>query len=122
MKQSVNKYDFSQAFDNMNRGDNFTMQGRDALFEYLEELEQDTGEEIELDVIALCCDYSEHESLIEWAKDYFTTDQLIETFSEWYDAEGDHFEEAECEESIREYITDRGQLIEFNGGIIVSSF
>ena len=29
-----------------------------SLFDYLEDLEQDCGEELELDVIALCCDYS----------------------------------------------------------------
>jgi hypothetical protein len=31
-------------------------------------------------------------------------------------------DEDELDEKIREYINDRGQLIEFDGGIIVSSF
>lgn len=50
---------FRDAFTNMNRADNFTHQGLGALFDYLEQYEDDTGESIELDVIALCCDYSE---------------------------------------------------------------
>lgn len=59
MKQTVNNSDFHQAFRNYGRQDQFSVAGRDALFEYLERYEQDTGTELELDVIALCCDYSE---------------------------------------------------------------
>ena len=29
------------------------------MFDYLEAYEMDTGEEIELDVVSICCDYSE---------------------------------------------------------------
>jgi len=70
MKQTISKYDFEQAFKNMGRGDNFSYTGLNALFEYLEQYEEDTGEEIELDVIALCCEYSEFESLEELKQSY----------------------------------------------------
>lgn len=50
---------FCDAFRNMNSNENFTAEGKRALFNYLEQLEEDTEENIELDVIALCCDYSE---------------------------------------------------------------
>ena len=60
MKQSVNKYDFHNAFETMGRATQFSYDGREALFDYLEQLEEDCGQEIELDVIALCCDYSEN--------------------------------------------------------------
>ena len=59
MYQSVNFYDFERAFVQMDRGNNFSYQGLKALFDYLEELEESIGEHIELDVIAICCDYSE---------------------------------------------------------------
>jgi hypothetical protein len=59
MKQTINKYDFHRAFETMGRSNQFSYEGRQCLFEYLEQLEEDLGEEIELDVIALCCDYSE---------------------------------------------------------------
>ena len=70
MKQSVNSYQFEQAFKNMNRDSNFSYEGKKALFDYLEQYEQDCGTEIELDVIALCCEYSEYANLAEFQKDY----------------------------------------------------
>lgn len=50
---------FQDAFHNMDRKDNFSYNGLRTLYDYLEQLEEDTGETIELDVIALCCEYSE---------------------------------------------------------------
>ncbi len=88
---------------------NWSRAGARALAEYLEEIEESTGEEIEFDVVAIRCDFSEYQSLAKWADEYgFNIDE-------------DEDEEA-AEESIREYIQDRGQLVEFTGGIIVSSF
>lgn len=85
---------------------------------YLEELEENSGEEMELDVVAIRCDYTEHASLLEWAEGYF--------------GGGDNWREdaaldqtttdEEDEQILRHYIEDNGTLIEFDGGIIVSSF
>jgi hypothetical protein len=97
----------------------FSRSGSYALVEYLDQLEEGTGEEIEFDSVAIRCDYAEHDSLQEWAGDYFGT-----SLSEWKDsvgADGDEDDDA-LDEKIREYIQDHGQLIEFCGGIIVSSF
>ena len=58
MKQAINFGQFVTAFRNL-RPDNFSYDALRLLFEYFEGLEQDTGEEIELDVIAICCDYTE---------------------------------------------------------------
>ena len=58
MKQTINQYEFRNAFQNI-RPDNFSYEGLEILFNGLEQYEVDTGEEVELDVIALCCDYSE---------------------------------------------------------------
>tara|TARA_R110000803_G_scaffold70237_1_gene133019 strand:- start:365 stop:661 length:297 start_codon:yes stop_codon:yes gene_type:complete len=62
MKQSVNFTDFTKAFYDHDRGTQFTYDGLRALFGYLEDLEDDIGE-MELDVISLCCDYTEYEGL-----------------------------------------------------------
>jgi hypothetical protein len=59
MKQTVNLYQFRDAFQRMDRGDAFSYEGLEILFKGLEEYEEDTNEEMELDVIALCCDFSE---------------------------------------------------------------
>ena len=73
MKQSVNDCDFIDAFRNYFGGQyktNFSYEGLKALFEWFEEYENDTGEEMELDVIAICCDFTEYESLKEYNEDY----------------------------------------------------
>ena len=58
MKTSVNLYSFRDAFQRI-RPENFSYEGLECLYDYLTEIEDGTGEEFELDVIALCCDYSE---------------------------------------------------------------
>lgn len=58
MKQTINLHDFRSAFQKI-RPDNFSYSGLEVLFDYLEECERDTGEDYELDVIALCGDFSE---------------------------------------------------------------
>jgi hypothetical protein len=58
MKKTVSVYDFRDAFQQI-RPNNFSYEGLTILFDYFEQLEEDCGQEIELDVIAICCDYSE---------------------------------------------------------------
>ena len=69
MKQSVSITDFVNAFEKL-RPDNFSYEGLEALYNYIENLEQDEGEEFELDVIALCCSYSEYKDLEEYKQNY----------------------------------------------------
>ena len=69
MITTVSRYDFEDAFRKI-RPDNFTYEGLKALFNHFEELEQDSGEQIELDVIAICCDYSEYAGLAEFQENY----------------------------------------------------
>ena len=69
MKTTINFYDFRAAFRKCDRMENFSYEGQQALFDYIEQIEEDTGEEIELDVIALCCDFSEA-TWEEIARDY----------------------------------------------------
>jgi hypothetical protein len=105
----------------------FSYHGALALVEVLEQNEQDSGEEIEMDHIAIRCDYSEYESLQKWGEDYSGGwNKLCEKFGEDYfgpleDESPEEYAER-FDDAIREYINDRGILIEFDGGIIVSSF
>ena len=62
MHQTVNFTDFHNAFKQL-RPNNFSYEGLQALFEYCEDYERDTGEPQELDVIALCCDVTEDKPL-----------------------------------------------------------
>jgi hypothetical protein len=70
MKQTVNFSHFCDAFTAAGRGDQFSYDGLQALYDYITDLEDETGEEYELDVIALCGDFSEYENLAEFAADY----------------------------------------------------
>jgi len=70
MKTTVSSYDFEQAFRTAGRENSFSYAGRNALFNYMEDYEEDTGEEIELDVIALCCEYTEYVDVQEFAAAY----------------------------------------------------
>ena len=69
MKENIGFCRFCDRFDSMDRKDQFTYAGKQALFDYLEQLEEETGQEIELDVIAFCCEYSEYESIEEVQKE-----------------------------------------------------
>ena len=102
MKTSVCCHDFIDAFHRVDRAKQFSRAGLIALFDYLEDYEADTGEEIELDVIALCCDYTEYDSALECA---------IE-----------HGYEAEDEADALEWLQDRAHVIEHANGVIVSNF
>jgi hypothetical protein len=59
MFQRITLSDFIDAFRAHGRESQFSYEAKEALFNYLEQLEEDTGEPIELDVIALCCEYQE---------------------------------------------------------------
>ena len=50
---------FRDEFRACGRADNFSYEALGLLFDYLEAYEMDTGEEIELDVVSICCDYTE---------------------------------------------------------------
>lgn len=70
MKKTINRHFFITAFDLAGRADQFSRDARDSLYDYYSDLEADTGSEIELDVIAICCDWTEYASAVEAAEVY----------------------------------------------------
>ena len=57
-----------------------------ALYEYYEQLSEDIGEDIELDTVAIRCDFSEYDTCLEYANEFndfeadaATTDDEVET-------------------------------------------
>jgi len=97
MRKTISESGFRNAFTDYGREDNFSHAGLRALYNYLIELEEDCDMNIELDVIALCCEYSEYEDLEEIQANY----NDIETLEE---------------------LRDRTQVIEFDGGVIIQDF
>jgi len=78
MKQTINQNDFIEGFRQAGREDQFSYDGKIALFNYLEELEDSCDMIIEFDVIALCCDYTEYEDLEEYNNNYNNEAETME--------------------------------------------
>ena len=66
----VSKSEFRDEFTKMNRENQFSYKGLNALYDYIEEYYQEADKPYELDVIELCCDFTEYDSLEEFNKDY----------------------------------------------------
>ena len=79
------------------------------LFDYFEEYEKDTGEELELDVIAICCDFSED-----------SVANIIENYGvDISECDG----EDEIKQAVIEYLFDEtGYLGETSTGLVYQQF
>ena len=71
---------FSQFCDNWpeSRKNQFSYDGLKSLYDYLIQYEEDTGKELDLDVIALCCDYTEYKNFQELKSNYLDVKTLEE--------------------------------------------
>ena len=85
MKQTITHVgQFRDAFRTMGRHDQFSYEGMELLFDYLEECDPD----YELDVIELCCEYAES-----------TPDEIVESYGIEYDED-----EPEASEAATAYL------------------
>jgi hypothetical protein len=93
---------------------NWSHSGARALVEYLEQMEEDTGEEIEFDAVAIRCDWSEFESALQAALEcgFEPNPNLGEEAQSEEDKEADALA----------WLQDHTQVIEFDGGVIIASF
>jgi hypothetical protein len=103
MKTTVYFSEFCDYFRKI-RPDNFSYQGLRVLFDYLEEIDNSCGEDSELDVIGLCCDFAES----DWqtiARDYDTLSDCREKFE------------------VLDFLADQGALIgETDSSIVYRQF
>ena len=103
MIKTITEWDFVNSFDQVNRATNFSVAGRKALFEMLEEIVAN----MELDPIAICCDFTEYGSLEEWKQDYC------------YEAE----DEEDDDDYALDYLRDQTLVLELsNGGLVIQSY
>ena len=103
MIQTINVSDFRDAFRSAGRAEQFSYQGLGALFDYMEELDPD----FDLDVIALCCDYSE---------------DSVQDIAEAYglDLTGDDDEDTD---TVRAHLEENTSIVaEFNGCFLYAQF
>lgn len=102
MKTTVTSYQFVEAFKHAGRESQFSRAALFALFEYLEEYENSTGEEIELDPIGICCEWAEFSSAREAAEEYGF--------------------EAEDDDEAEKWLGRKTTVVQFDGGLVVQQF
>jgi hypothetical protein len=99
MKRTIDLHDFINEFRAFD-GRYEQLGGREGLrllFQYLEEREVDSGEDMELDVIALCCDYC-CQSLEQTAQDH--------------ELDLRDMTEDECMDAVMDYLMDHTVVID----------
>jgi hypothetical protein len=113
MKTTVSIYDFRRAFEEC-RPNNFSYEALGLLFAYFEELEEGMGEEVELDVIAICCDYTE-DTWQNIARNY--------SIDLRDDDDDDTLSDNEKAEIVRDYLNDNTALVgETADGFVYACF
>ena len=93
MKTTVYLNEFRDYFNKI-RPNNFSYEGLGILYDYLLEYEDSTGEEIDLDVIELCCDYSED-----------SLSNIVDSYSIDLEGEDDH------EQAVKDYLENETTLV-----------
>lgn len=93
MIQTISLYDFIESFRKMGRGNQFTHAALDLIFDYITEYEDSTGEQQELDVIGICCEWEES-----------TPEEIIEQYDTDIDTEGKSEEEIAA--AVYEWLND----------------
>jgi len=102
MKTIITSHSFIESFRLCGRQDQFTRPALEALFQYLEQVEEDTDTEITLDPIAICCEWAEYSSIMEAAND-----------------NGFRGVAGDSEAHALDYLHEHTQVIKFDGGIVV---
>lgn len=102
-----------QIVDALRRDENagWSYEGAKALADYMENLAEDLGEPIELDVVAWRCDFSEYETLGMIADEYDDMPQA-----------DDYDDPDEWEEAALSWLQDRTTVLDFEGGYIIQAF
>jgi hypothetical protein len=71
MKMTITKDIFINEFKTSEeRKNNFSYEALEAIYNYLTEIEEATGNEVEFDIIAVCCVFTEFETEAELLKCY----------------------------------------------------
>jgi hypothetical protein len=97
MIQTISVYDFRDAFKRYGRGDQFSYEGLELIFDYVEEYEQSAGEQVEFDVIGICCEWNEQE-----LNDVFNTYPI--------ECKSENPTEDEIKHAVLEYLHDETQV------------
>ena len=85
MKEYVNEHTFRDRFMRSdNYKNNFSYEGLHALFQYIEQYEDDCGEEFEFDMVGICCDYSEYKDIQDFNQQYGNLSEMYSHIKDGY--------------------------------------
>lgn len=96
----------------IDRGHNFGYNGWRAIGEYLEELSDGIGEDVEVDIVGICCDYSMAESTSDWWKEYGVYSDIDS--DEWEEKDED-----EKLEAIQDYLQENTSVVICEENLII---
>ena len=57
--QTLGQGDFVQMFKESSRKEQFSVEALEAIFNYLDTYSEETGENVEFDIVGICCDWAE---------------------------------------------------------------
>jgi len=92
MHQTINAHGFRDAFKSMGRADQFSYDALGMLFDYFDDVDPDH----ELDVIAICCAFSE---------------DMPAYIADQYDVDVDGLDDGEVLDAVLEYLGEKTQVI-----------
>ena len=101
MYQNITQSMFIDAFHDCGRDEQFSYGSLCALFEFFEECDPD----MELDVIAICCEFAEYADVDELQQAYGIDDTGLFGWDEWV-----------------EYLSDKTTVLVHAGGLTLASF
>lgn len=113
--QTVYAGDLYNLACNMNRGKNFGYNGWQAIGDYLESLSDEMGENIEIDIIAICCEYSMADSAEEFYMEHKHLHGIdLPTMEEW-----EELEENEKLAAVSDYLQENTALVICEDDLII---
>ena len=87
---------FRDRFHQAGRSNQFSYEGLAILFDHLDQLSDDIGEPLEMDVIAICCDYAEDD---------------VASIASYYDVDIDGLDDDEINDAVIAMLEDNGAYV-----------
>ena len=96
----------------MDRGYQFGYNGWNAIGDYLENLSDDIGEDVEVDIVAICCEYSMSDSVDDFWNEYGKYSSIDP--EEW-----EEMDEEEKLEAIENYLQENTSVVTCQENLII---
>ena len=101
MIQTLRLSDFTNAFRNSDHAEQFSYEALTLIFDYIQEYEDSTGEQVKFNLIGICCEWAEATPR-DIIKEYSLEDKIPQ-----FEENGAHnYTDAEVSQLVHEYLWD----------------